>query len=344
MIPRAMLAPGYAVPRIIIGGWQHSAGHSSDRMEPAALYGIWDRLHALGVNAFDCADIYTGVETLIGRYLAARRVRGRSLVHTKFVPDLTVLSAIDRGYVTRIIDRSLFRLGVDALDLVQFHWWDYAIPGMLDTLRWLDDLRRAGKIRHLGLTNFDVPHLELLLETGIPIASIQLQYSVVDRRPEPGMAPRCAARAIGLLAYGTLAGGFLAERWLGAPDPGLSLPNRSLVKYRLVIEEAGGWPVLQQLLGVLHQIAGKHRVGIGAVAERAVLDRPGVTAAIVGVRSERQVDAIEQPFRLVLDGDDRKELEAAIAAVPSPPGDVYSLERVRDGPHGRIMRYEANAE
>jgi aryl-alcohol dehydrogenase-like predicted oxidoreductase len=345
VIPRRPLAPDYAVPRLIIGGWQHAAGHSAQRLEPTPLFAVWDALHDRGADTFDCADIYTGVEALIGRYLAARRARGlpRSFVHTKFVPDLSVLPTIDRGYVGRIVDRSLARLGVETLDLVQFHWWDYGVPGAVETLGWLDDLRRAGKVRHLGLTNFDVLRLDLLLETGIPIRSIQAQYSLIDRRPEHRMLARCAERSIGLLAYGTLAGGFFSERWLGAMEPA-AMSNRSLVKYRLIIEEAGGWAAFQALLAAVAGIAAKHETGIGAVAMRAMLDRPGVTAAIVGIRGEDTAAAVEQPFALVLDDDDRDRLEAADRLLRSVPGDVYSLERVRDGPHGRIMRYDANAE
>ena len=122
---------------------------------------------------------------------------------------------------------------------MQLHWWDYAVPGVLDAISWLGDLRRAGKIRHLGLTNFDTPHVEAIAAAGVPVVSHQVQYSVLDRRAAGDMARACRRHGIGLLAYGALGGGFLSERWLGQAAPREPLENRSLVKYRLIIDECG---------------------------------------------------------------------------------------------------------
>ncbi len=104
-------------------------------------------------------------------------------VHTKFVPDLGALATFSRADAVAGIDRSLRRLGVDRLDLVQFHWWDYDVPRYVEVGSWLNELRLAGKIRHVGVTNFDVPRLREILAAGIPIASIQLQ--VLGSRPAP---------------------------------------------------------------------------------------------------------------------------------------------------------------
>src|SRR5256885_11632761 len=95
-----------------------------------------------GVTTFDCADIYTGVEALIGSFLRAYPSLAKQVqVHTKFVPDLSVLKTVDRPYVESIIDRSLTRLGVECLDLVQFHWWDFAVARYVETAFELDRLR-----------------------------------------------------------------------------------------------------------------------------------------------------------------------------------------------------------
>ena len=205
--------------------------------------------------------------------------------------------------VERIVERSLARLGVERLDLVQLHWWDYEIPGFVEAAGWLDDLRRAGKIRHLGATNFDTPHLAALLDAGIAVVSHQIQYSVVDRRPEHGLAELARARGVGLLCYGTLAGGFLSERWLGAPEPEEppeELANRSLTKYRLILDELGSWELFQELLAALHRIGRRHGVGLSAVALRWVLDRPGVAAAIVGATGDRHLERTLRAFGLEL--------------------------------------------
>ena len=223
------------------GGWQLAGGHGV--IDPATALDDMDRFVAAGITTFDCADIYTGVETLIGSWLARRRARGVSeppmQVHTKYVPDLDRLPTHARADVVRGIDRSLSRLGVERLDLVQLHWWDYDVPGYVEAAGWLDELRVAGKIRHVGLTNFDLPRLREIAAAGIPIASHQVQYSVLDRRPAEGMAEFCAAHGIGLLCYGAVAGGFLSSRYVRAADPAAPLENRSLVKYRLIIEEWG---------------------------------------------------------------------------------------------------------
>ena len=78
--------------------------------------------------------------------------------------------------------------GTDRLDLVQFHWWDYAAPRWLETLGWLKELKAAGKIDRIGGTNFDSDHVAAIVEAGIPFTALQLQYSLLDRRPEKRMA------------------------------------------------------------------------------------------------------------------------------------------------------------
>src|SRR5258708_5213132 len=133
-----------------------------------------------GITTFDCADIYTGVERLIGSFRRAYPAHAKQVqIHTKFVPDLSDLRSIDRVQVEAIIDRSLTRLGQERLDLVQFHWWDLAMPRYVETALELDRLRRAGKIARIGVTNFDTPRLQELVDAGIPITSHQVQYSLV---------------------------------------------------------------------------------------------------------------------------------------------------------------------
>jgi len=218
-LDRRELGPGYSVPRIISGGWQLSQGHRQTVLNPDSAVREMRRLADAGLTAFDCGDIYVGVEALLGKL---RQVSADVRVHTKFVPDRDELPHIDRRHVERIIDRSLRRLCVERLDLVQFAWWDYGVQRYVETAGWLDEQRRAGKIRLLGVTNFDVPHLTEIVEAGVPIVAHQVQYSLLDRRPERGMLSFCGEHGIHLLAYGTLGGGFLSERYLDRPDPELA--------------------------------------------------------------------------------------------------------------------------
>ncbi len=350
-VERIELAPGYSIARVINGTWQLSDGHrrgAGDRDE--AIEGLLRRAEA-GLTTFDCADIYTGVEDLLGDVLRAWRRRGGDLappplqVHTKLVPDLAALPGLTRRDLTAIVERSLGRLGVERLDLVQLHWWDYRVPGAVEAAGWLDALRREGKVRHVGVTNFDAPHLAALLDSGIEIVSHQTQYSVVDRRPEHALTDLARARGVGLLCYGALAGGFLSERWAGAPEPDVAaedLANRSLTKYRLILDELGPWELVQELLAVLRRIGRRHGVALSTVALRWVLDRPGVAAAIVGTTGARHLDRTLEAFRLELDGEDRAAIEGVVARATGPAGDVYALERVPGGRHASIMRYDLN--
>jgi aryl-alcohol dehydrogenase-like predicted oxidoreductase len=335
---RAELSPGYSISRVIKGSWHLAGGH-----------GLVDRRRAIddmarfveaGITTFDCADIYTGVESLIGEFRAAYPELAAALqVHTKFVPDLGVLGTLGAKDVEAGIDRSLARLGVEHLDLVQFHWWDYAVPRYVEIGLELARLRQAGKIARIGVTNFGTRELTALLDAGVPVVSHQLQYSLLDQRPTGPMSTLCRDREIAFLCYGTVAGGFLSERWLGVPEPDAPLENRSLTKYKLIIDDAGGWAWLQSLLDTLDAIARRHDADIATVATRAVLDRPLVAAAIVGATGTSHLQRNARIDALVLDEGDQAALAAVIARGHVLAGDVYELERDRNGRHGSIMKY-----
>jgi aryl-alcohol dehydrogenase-like predicted oxidoreductase len=209
------------------------------------------------------------------------------------------------------------------------------VPGYVEALHWLDDLRAAGKVELIGTTNFDTARLAEIVASGVSVATNQLQYSVLDHRPENGLAAFCAAHGIKLLCYGTLAGGFIGERWRGAPEPRPPFANRSLVKYRLIIDDFGGWPRFQELLSVLDAIAKRHHVSIASVAIRYVLDKPGVALAIVGARNAAHLEGLVQA--VALDESDRRALSRVSSQATGPRGDCYELERVENGPHSMIM-------
>jgi len=184
---RIELAPGYSISRLLKGGWQLAGGHGD--VDRASAIADMAAYFDAGITTFDCADIYTGVEALIGDFRAdyiARNGRdslSRLRVHTKFVPDLALLPTMDRRQVEQTIDRSLKRLRMERLDLVQFHWWDYSVPRYLEVAHWLTELQRAGKIDRLAGTNFDTAHACELVEAGVPLVSMQVQYSLLDQRP-----------------------------------------------------------------------------------------------------------------------------------------------------------------
>ncbi|MEM9582992.1 MAG: aldo/keto reductase [Pseudomonadota bacterium] len=347
-VETAQLRPGYDISRVIKGGWQLAGDHGPvDRTN--AIRDMEAFLDA-GITSFDCADIYVGVEEMIGEFIQdVRRRRGAEIadrvqVHTKLVPDLGLLENIKPADVEAIIDRSLKRLQIEQLHLVQFYWWDITLGDRLAGLDALKTCQQKGKIAHLGTTNWDVAETKPFLDAGFEIVSTQVQYSILDRRPENGLAEWAGANDMQLLCYGTLAGGFLTEKWLGAADPGFAFENRSLVKYRLIIDEFGPWERFQTLLATLKDIGDKHAVSLSTVATRWVLDRTEVAAAIVGARYARHLPQTLEVFDCLLDAEDYAAIDAILEQAPGPNGAVFALERDRNGRHGRIMKYNLNTK
>ena len=234
-------------------------------------------------------------------------------------------------------------IGVEMLDLVQFFWWDWGISGAIEAAQVLAELRRAGKIRLIGATNFNTDQFSALIDAGVPMSVHQIQYSLVDRRPDWRMREFCRERGIAVLTYGHLLGGFFSLDWLGKDEPTGPFSNRSLTKYKLIIDEFGGWALFQKLLAAMARIGERHGVEIGQVALRWTLDRPGVAGCIVGATSTRHLSANLRVFDLALTDEDRAELAVVTDERRGPPGDCYQLENDRNGPHGRIMRYNQNA-
>jgi aryl-alcohol dehydrogenase-like predicted oxidoreductase len=342
-IERLEIQPGYSISRLLKGGWHLSNGHGAN-VEPRRAIDDMAAFVEAGITTFDCADHYLGVEQMIGDFRRAYPELGRRLqIHTKYVPDWDALPTLSRADTVRIIDRSLQRLGVDTLDLVQFFWWNAKVPGAATTALVLKDLQREGKIRHIGVTNFTTPQLRELVDAGVPIAVNQLQYSLVDHRPERDQLDFCRDNGIAVVTYGHLLGGFISADWIGKPEAGEPFANRSLRKYKLIIEDFGGWALFQELLGALKSIADRLGVGPGEVALRWTLDRHDIAGCIVGATSTRHLAANQKVFDIALSDDDRARLAAITARRSGPEGDCYELENDRTGRHGRIMRPNQNA-
>jgi aryl-alcohol dehydrogenase-like predicted oxidoreductase/enamine deaminase RidA (YjgF/YER057c/UK114 family) len=227
-----------------------------------------------------------------------------------------------RDVVRAAVDRARERLRVRKIDLLQFHWWMFQHPAYIDALKELALLRQEGLIGHLGLTNFDTGHARLLHEHGIPILTNQVCFSLLDRRAQGEMSAFCSASGIRLLAYGTLAGGLLSDRWLGKARP-RDVADWSRMKYLRFVEAAGGWDVLQAILAGAAKIARKHGVSIGNVATRWVLEQKAVAGVIIGARlgeREHRADNLKV-FDFALDDEDHRTLEPALAQSKPLAGD-----------------------
>lgn len=319
--PRIAVPAGFELPRIATGLWQiadmERDGRSVD--QDAAANAMLAYAKA-GFDAFDMADHYGSAELITGRFLKLAAAEGlKSFVSTKWCP---TPGAMTRDVVRAGVQKSLDRLGVDSVDLMQFHWWSFEHPAYLDALAELEELRREGVIRHLGLTNFNTDHLRLVAKNGVTIATNQVSFSLLDRRAAGDLSAFCLASGIRLLAYGTMGGGWLSERWLGAAEPAAT-DDWSKMKYRRFIEAIGGWDVLQAILGAASEIARKHSVSVSNVATRWVLDHPAVAAVIIGARlgeREHRADNLKA-FGFAFDEADRAALEAAFAQSQPVPGD-----------------------
>ena len=337
---RIQLTPDYSIPRVINGGWQLSAGHALenplDLKDAAAAF---NRLIDMGFDTFDCADIYTGVEDFFGNIVRSRRKAGQRQpqIHTKFVPDLNDLANVTPAYVENIVTRSIRRLGVERLDAVQFHWWDYSVPGMVDVAGELVRLQEKGLIRLISTTNFNAVELKKLIDAGIPVATNQCQYSVLDRRPAMRLEALCRETGVKLLCYGTVAGGFMSEKWLGVPKP-RHFENRSLVKYALVIGDSLRWEGFQGLLALMKSIGDELGLSIANVSTLWTLSRPEVAAAIIGTRSSRHVEGNAKLIGQSLPAEALARIDRFLADFPTVDGDCFDLERLDGSKHRAIMR------
>ena len=226
--------------------------------------------------------------------------------------------------VEAAIDLSCQRLGVETIDLLQFHWWQYEHPAYLDALRHLDALRARGRIRHLALTNFDAAHLRVVLGCGIKIVSNQICYGCLDMRAAGEMTALCEEHGVKLICFGVLAGGFLSDKWVGLPEPAVDdINDWSKMKYKRFVDIIGGWDRLQALLSALHAVGAKHGASVANVAVRYIMQQPAVAAVIVGARLGQSSHIQENlaVFGFSLDESDRAQIGAAIGGLTPVPGD-----------------------
>ncbi len=324
---RFQLAPDLNISRIVTGLWQVADMERDGRaLDPDAMSSVLLDYARAGFDSFDMADHYGSAEIIAGRLL--NRVAGgeqagqhRPVAFTKWcpAPGPMPLSVVREG-----VERSLKRMNVPRIDLMQFHWWTFEHPAYLDAMKGLAALKEEGLIGHIGLTNFDTAHLNVLVKHGIPIVSNQVCFSLLDRRAAGEMSAFCLENGVRLLAYGTLAGGLMSERWLGQPEPGAGdIADWSKSKYKRFVDEIGGWPALQAILAALDGVARKHGVSIPNVATRWVLEHEAVAATIIGARlgeREHRGDNLKL-FSFALDAEDKAAIDAALHGTKMLAGD-----------------------
>ena len=310
------------ISRVVTGLWQIADMERDDQtLDLDAAARSMKAYTAAGLTTFDMADHYGSSEEIAGIFSKHYAGDDGVQIFTKWVPQP---GGAPREAVRQAVQRALDRLQTEQLDLLQYHSWNYADASYLDDLLYLKELQDEGLIRHLGLTNFDTAHLRIVLETGINVVSNQLCFSLLDQRAMNDMSTLCNERGVKILAFGTLAGGFLTERWLGKPEPDIdSLSTWSQMKYKRYIDEAGGWAPLQNLLQTLQQTADRHAVSMANIASRYILEQPAVGAVIIGARLglSEHIENNQQLLSFELDTQDQDAIQAAINELKPIPGD-----------------------
>ncbi|KAJ7627113.1 Aldo keto reductase [Roridomyces roridus] len=321
----------FTAPRLWTGLWQLSS-NAWGTAPVSKIRQAMGRHVDLGYTAFGTSDHYGSAELIFGQFRASLGSPDSVLGATKWCVFKPI--ELTREVVAAAVRQRIERMRTHRVDLLQFHWQDYDNKDYLLALSILADLKQEGLIAAIGLCNFDSLRTEEIC-TRFPglVVSNQVQFSLVDTRPLHGMTDVCTTHGVKLLTYGTLCGGFLADKWIGElePDPYSGQLNPSQRKYLDMITKAwGAWVLFQDLLLVLRGIADRHNhdqgegsnISISNVATRWVLDQPAVGACIVGAR----LGCAEHPaenarvYSLRLNDADRAAIEGVLSTVDGNGG------------------------
>lgn len=307
-------------------------------------FAIMDAYAEAGGNLIDTSNVYVGgvAEEIVGRWLADRPsdITEKIVLATKgrFGDDGDPNGVgLSRRYLHRALDASLARLQVDTIDLYQLHASDMHTP-VEETLSFLDDAVRAGKIHYVGLSNFTGWQLQLIVSTaeamGVPVPiSLQHQYSLVSRESEYEMVPAAIHNGLGMLPWSPLAGGLLTGKYRrgGTPAPDTRAGSEKPLYQWVSADYAGSdrnWATIDEVVRIAREIgASPVQVALSWIAER-----PGVTAPIFGARTLSQLQETLGAADLDLSDTATTALDRISAPQPLqyPYGDFGQGQRNRD--------------
>jgi aryl-alcohol dehydrogenase-like predicted oxidoreductase len=294
-------------------------------LDQAAADGIVHRALDAGINFIDTADVYSAgqSETMVGKAIAGRRhdlvlatkVRGRMGPGPNQV-------GLSRLHIIEAVEASLKRLDTDYIDLYQIHRFDPE-TNIEDTLRALDDLVRAGKVRYIGCSNLPAWHLMKALAISREqrlerFRSSQSYYSLAGRDIERDTIPLLKDQGLGLLVWSPLAGGFLSGKF--TRDSGDDTARRAKFDFPPVNKERGF-----AILDVLMPIAKAHGVTVPQIALAWILANGAVTSVIIGARRITQLDDNLKAVDVALTADDMKALDEVSRLTPEYPAWMDSL-------------------
>lgn len=305
--------------------------------EPTA-HEMASRFVEAGGNFFDTSNTYNAgqSETMLGSWLKQQPDRSQVVIATKVFfpagsgPNDTGLT---RKHIFHQIDASLRRLQTDYVDLYQMHCWDASTP-LEETLRALDDLVRAGKVRYLGASNYTPAQLmrAIMLSAMHDWARfdcLQPEYSLLVRSTEWELLPLCQEQGVGVIAWSPLAGGWLTGKYhRDQPPPSDSRVGRADRWDDLPEQRASEqtW----QIIDVLREIAEARGKSPSQVALNWVLHKPGVTAPIFGARTPKQLEDNLGSIGWALSADEVARLdEVSQIPLPSPYNFIARYTRKR---------------
>ncbi|GAA3692872.1 aldo/keto reductase [Microlunatus aurantiacus] len=334
---RTLGRSGCAVSNLCLGTMTFGA-----ESDVATSHQLLDTFLEAGGTLVDTADVYSaGVsEEIIGSWFGARPrdVTDRVVLATKGrfgMADEPNGLGLSRRHLTRALDDSLRRLGVDRVDLYQVHAYDPWTP-LEETVRTLDDFVRSGKISYWGLSNFTGWQLTKIVDTAVALGAsrpvtLQPQYSLIVREIEWEIVPAAQDAGLGLLPWSPLGGGYLSgkyrrdERPTGDTRLGEN-PARGMEAW-----DRRGTDRTWRIIDALTAVADRRGVSVAAAALAWVTDRPGVTSTILGARTVAQLEANLAAADLHLDADDTAALDAAsdLGATDYPYGEMGQGQRSR---------------
>lgn len=293
---RTLGRSGCAVSELCLGTMTFGAESDEE-----AAHAQLDRFVEAGGNLLDTADVYSdGIsEQIIGRWLSHRpaEVTGSMVLATKGrfpVGSGPNDAGLSRRHLTRALEASLTRLGVESVDLYQVHSWDPWTP-LDETLRTLDDLVRAGKIHYYGLSNFTGWQLTKAVLTARALGlsepvTLQPQYSLIVREPEWEIVPAVMDAGMGMLPWSPLGGGWLTGKYARDQRPRGSTrlgedPERGMEAW-----DRRGTDRTWDIIEAVQQVSEEHAMSMAQVALAWVTNRPGVTSTILGARTTEQLE------------------------------------------------------
>jgi aryl-alcohol dehydrogenase-like predicted oxidoreductase len=317
---------GLKVSEICLGTM--TFGHQADE---ATSFAIMDTADEAGVNFFDTADVYPlgsdphmlgSTEVIVGNWLRERKARDRIVLatkcHGKMGPHAND-QGLSRKHIIQACDDSLRRLQTDYIDLYQVHAFDPETP-LEETLRALDDLVHAGKVRYIGCSNFLAHQLGEALWTSdkynlARFECDQPRYNLLFRMIEDEIVPLCQRHGVGIIAYNPLAGGMLTGRYRQHKD--FNTDNRFGLKNSGEMYRKRYWndAIFEAVDSLAGFVEGRGK-SLTHVALAWVLAQPAVTSAILGASKPEQLRDSLQAVGLELDAEEREACNGAWFSLP----------------------------